>query len=266
MGDLDIDTTVAHPARRYNYWLGGKDNFAADRKAGDLAARAFPGVVTTARENRSFLRRAVGFAAGELGIRQFLDIGTGLPTADNTHEVAQRVHLDARVVYVDNDPLVLAHARALLRSRPEGRTAYIDADLRDPDRILADDALRDTVDLSQPVALGLVAVLHFLPGDEAYRVVKTLLEALASGSCLVLSHGCVDGIDAPQRDVLEASGSVDDFTNRSRDDIGGFFSGTTLVDPGLTLVSRWRPSIGAEVPPDDQVACYGGVAIKHRST
>ncbi|MEV7628792.1 SAM-dependent methyltransferase [Actinoplanes sp. NPDC089786] len=266
MSEYVIDTSVAHPARRYNYWLGGKDNYAADRESGDKAKKAFPGIVITVRKNRAFLRSAVTFAAAELGIRQFLDIGTGLPTADNTHEVAQRVHPDARVVYVDNDPLVLVYARALLTSGPEGRTEYIHADLRDPQGILAHDLLRDTLDLSQPVALGLVAVLHFVPGQEAHTVVKSLLEPLAPGSCLIVSHGCLDHIDPGQRAALDESKSVDDVTSRSRDEIAGFFTGTDLVDPGLTLISRWRPEPDADIPADDQVAGYGGVGIKRASS
>jgi SAM-dependent methyltransferase len=257
-----FDSSVMSPARRYDYWLGGKDNFVVDRAAGDAAAAAFPGVKITALQNRAFLQRAVRYAAHDLGIRQFLDIGTGLPTADNTHEVAQGVHPDARIVYVDNDPSVLAHARALLLGTAEGATAYIDADLRKPKLILADHTLSDTLDLSKPVALVLVAVLHFLRGDEAYQVVQTLLDRLVPGSCLVLSHGCLDGIDADQRAKLQDSKSVDDFTNRSEQEIARFFRGTRLVDPGLSVISRWRPEPGAELPPDSQVAAYGGVAIK----
>src|SRR4029453_885555 len=163
-GYAQIDTSVPHPARRYNYLLGGKDNFAADRAAGDELARMFPTVRIAAVENRRFLQRATRFLTEEAGIRQFLDIGTGLPTADNTHEVAQRIAPDSRVVYVDNDPMVMAHARALLTSTPQGRTTYIEADLRSPEAILADPELRETLDLGEPVALMLVAVLHFIDG------------------------------------------------------------------------------------------------------
>ena len=265
MSEYELDTSVMHPARRYNRWLGGKDNFEADRAAAALAEAAFPGIVVTVRQNRVFLRSAMTFAAAELGVRQFLDIGTGLPTADNTHEVAQRVHPDARIVYVDNDALVLTHARALLTGSPQGRTEYIHADMRDPQSILSHDLLRDTLDLSQPVALGLVAVLHFLPGQEAYTVVESLLEPLAPGSCLIVSHGCLDHIDPGQRAALDDSRSVDDVTSRSRDEIAGFFTGTDLVDPGLTLISRWRPEAGADIPADDQVAGYGGVGVKQAS-
>jgi hypothetical protein len=259
---MGFNPSVAQPARRYNYWLGGRDNFAADRVAGDRAAQAFPGVWTTAVQNRAFLGRAVEFAAAGLGIRQFLDIGCGIPASGSTHEVAQRVLPDARVVYVDNDPMVGVHTRALTTSTPQGTTGYIDADLRDPERILADKSLIGALDLSRPVALVLVAVLHFLPGEDAFTAVRALLDPLVAGSCLVLSHGCLDDIGADERGKLLASRSVDDFTNRTVEEIGRFFAGTDLVDPGLTLVSRWRPRPRERVPADDQIACYGGVAIK----
>src|SRR5690242_4503822 len=176
-----VDETRVHSARRYNYWLGGKDNFAVDRESGDQIAAVFPTIRVTARENRGFLRRAVTHLAAEAGVRQFLDIGTGLPTADNTHEVAQRVAPSSRVVYVDNDPMVLVHARALLTSTPEGRTHYLEADLRTPGKILADPEVLDVLDLDQPVALMLVAVLHFVRDDaEAREIVRTLVDALPS--------------------------------------------------------------------------------------
>ena len=161
-----IDSSRPHPARRYDYWLGGKDNFQADREAAEAIAAVFPSIRTAARENRAFMQRAVRFLAAEAGIRQFLDIGTGLPTADNVHEVAQGVAPEARVVYVDNDPLVLVHARALLTSSPEGTTAYIDADARDPEKILADPVVRNSLDFAQPIALLLVALLHFVEDEE----------------------------------------------------------------------------------------------------
>src|SRR5690242_9968851 len=193
-GKLDaIDTTVAQPARRYNYWLGGKDNFAVDRESGDIIAKTFPTIRLAAIENRRFLQRATRFLAAEAGIRQFLDIGTGLPTADNTHEVAQRVTPDARIVYVDNDPLVMVHARALLNSSPEGRTAYIQDDLNRPGDILSNPTLRETLDLDQPVGLMLIAVLHFIHRDGAARpIVRELLDALPSGSYLVATHATSD--------------------------------------------------------------------------
>ena len=174
-----IDTTTAHPARRYDYWLGGKDNFAADRESADAIETIFPSIRTAARENRNFLHRAVRYLVTEAGVRQFLDIGTGLPTADNTHDIAQRLAPDARIVYVDNDPLVLVHARALLTSHPHGATQYIEADLRQPEQILTDADLTGTLDLAKPVALLLVAVLHFVPDtDHPDTIVRTLLDAL----------------------------------------------------------------------------------------
>ncbi|GAA2553953.1 hypothetical protein GCM10010435_25450 [Winogradskya consettensis] len=177
-----IDTSTAHPARRYNYWLGGKDNFAADRASGDAIAAAFPTTRMAVIENRQFLSRAVTHLTRDAGIRQFLDIGTGLPSADNTHEVAQAIAPDARIVYVDNDPLVLTHARALLTGTPAGATAYLHADLREPERILADPQLAEVLDLTQPVALMLVAVLHFVAeSDDPYAKVAHLLDALPTG-------------------------------------------------------------------------------------
>src|SRR6266480_7062398 len=184
-----IDTTVPHSARIWNYWLGGKDNFAVDREAGDAWTATFPGIRDVARASRSFLIRSIRYLAADAGIRQFLDVGTGLPTADNTHEVAQRAAPDARIVYVDNDPLVLVHARALLTSSPEGATAYIDADLREPDKILSSPDLEGILDLSQPIALMLVAILHFIvDADAPYEIVADLVADLPSGSFLVMSH------------------------------------------------------------------------------
>ncbi len=185
----EINTAKPHAARVYDFYLGGKDHFAADRETGQALMRVVPTIRAAARENRAFLGRAVRFLVAEAGIRQFLDIGTGLPSANNVHEVAQGLVPSCRVVYVDNDPIVLAHARALLTSSPEGKTAYIQADLREPEKILDDPVTRATLDFSQPVGLMLVAVLHFVP-DEAQprRIVDTLLDALPSGSYLVASH------------------------------------------------------------------------------
>src|SRR5689334_15916937 len=183
----EIDTSVSHSARIWNYWLGGKDNFAADRAAGDRVAAMLPSIVAQARADRAFLGRAIRYLAGQEGIRQFLDIGTGLPTADNTHEVAQRVAPGSRIVYVDNDPLVLAHARALLTSTPEGSCDYIDGDLRDPEAILTEAAR--TLDLAEPVALMLLGVLHHIPDTgEVYEIVRRLVAALASGSYVTINH------------------------------------------------------------------------------
>ncbi len=237
---LAVDTTVAHSARRYDYWLGGKDNFAADRESGDAIAAAFPTVRTAVIENRRFVRRAVAFLAEHAGIRQFLDIGTGIPTSPNVHEIAQAIAPASRVVYVDNDPIVLAHARALLTSSPEGATAYIDADLRDPGKILTDPRLRDTLDFSRPVALMLAAILHFIP-DEAdpYGIVARLAGALPEGSYLVLSHATNDFL-APEEVAEIAAGRYGAFFARSRAEFARFFEGFELVPPGVVSVAQWR--------------------------
>jgi hypothetical protein len=255
-----------HSARRYNYWLGGKDNFAVDRESGELIAAAFPTVRTMAVENRGFLRRAVTFLAIDAGIRQFLDIGTGLPTADNTHDVAQRVAPEARVVYVDNDPLVLAHARALLTSSRAGRTQYLDADLREPEKILADPALRGTLDLTRPVGLMLVAVLHFIRETaEATRVVRTLLEALPAGSYLVASNATTDFSDAAttaRYRAMIAAGQVDAFP-RTMDEMADIFAGLEVVEPGIVAVSDWRSAAEPQPRPrPSEVAVYGAVGRK----
>ncbi|MEU4591079.1 SAM-dependent methyltransferase [Micromonospora aurantiaca (nom. illeg.)] len=263
-----IDTTVAHPARRYNYWLGGKDNFQADRDSGDAMAARFPTIRISALENRRFLRRAVRHLAGEAGIRQFLDIGTGIPTADNTHEVAQSTDPCARVVYVDNDPIVLAHARALLTSSPEGATAYLDADLRDPERILAHPDLRRTLDLSQPVALMLLAVLHFVPdGEDPYAIVGRLLDALPAGSYLAASHAThdylPDELAAEAKAAARGGGPHGVINLRSREEVVRFFDGLELVEPGVCSVAEWRADGEPEPRPSVvDVSMYGGVARK----
>ena len=262
-----IDSTAAHMARRYNYWLGGKDNFAADRESGDAIAAIFPGIVTAAVENRRFLQRAVRFLAEQCGIRQFLDIGTGLPATDNTHEVAQAIAPGSRIVYVDNDPLVLVHARALLTSSPEGRTAYIDADVRDPQTILADDTLKATLDLSQPVAVLLVAVLHFVPDDDqAYAAVRALMDAMSAGSYLVVSHASGDLLEPDRVAALARDGYVGsgDTTLRGQAQVARFFDGLDMVPPGLQVVSEWRldPDSDAYRPRAEQVSVYGGLAQK----
>ncbi|MGC4747504.1 SAM-dependent methyltransferase [Micromonospora sp. DT201] len=261
-----IDTSVAHPARRYNYWLGGKDNFQADRESGDAMAAAFPTIRTAALENRRFLQRAVSYLAGEAGVRQFLDIGTGIPTANNTHEVAQAIAPQARVVYVDNDPIVLAHARALLTSSPAGATAYIDADLRDPERILAHSELRRTLDLSQPVALMLVAVLHFVPdGDNPYSLVRQLLDALPAGSYLAASHATHEYLPpavAVEAKAAAKGGGPHGLINlRTRDEFNRFFADLDVVEPGITSVAEWRAESEPQPRPSVvEVSMYGGVA------
>jgi hypothetical protein len=256
-----IDSSVAHPARRYDYWLGGKDNFAADRASGDAIAAKFPAIRTAVVENRRFLRRAVTYLTGTAGIRQFLDIGTGLPTANNTHEVAQGIAPSSRIVYVDNDPLVLVHARALLTSDPAGATTYAEADLRDPDRILGDQALRDTIDLNRPVALMLLAILHFLPeSDDPYAIVGRLLGALPPGSFLVVSHATSD-YAPPELAADIAAGKHGSGRLRTRAEITRFFDGLTLIDPGVVPIAEWRAADEPQPrPAAAETAMYAGIA------
>ena len=241
---IKIDTSVAHSARVYNYLLGGKDNFAADRDAGDQMIEALPNVVTGSRMNRAFLARAVRYLVTECGIRQFLDIGTRDPSASNTHEVAQAIAPQARVVYADNDPIVLAHARALLTGTPEGLVAYLHADLRGPEEILA--AAADTLDFSQPVALMMLMVLHMIPdADDPRGIVDRLLSALPQGSYLALSHPPSDvlpeGVAKAQQRFNERLGPGQSMTARSRDEVARFFDGMELMEPGLVQVHQWRP-------------------------
>jgi S-adenosyl methyltransferase len=259
---LQIDTTVPHSARIWNYWLGGKDNYPVDRAAGDQFREAFPGIVDVTRASRAFLTRAVRYLAGEAGVRQFLDVGTGLPTADNTHEVAQRVAPDSRIVYVDNDPVVLVHARALLTSTPQGVTQYVDADLHEPDRIL--EAASKTLDLAEPVALMLLGILgHVTDDDEARSIVKRLLGALPSGSYLAVYDGTDTnpaGVEAQER--YNRSGAVP-YRLRSPEQIAGFFDGLELVEPGVVSVSRWRPDPAeAAGGAPAAVDAFGGVGRK----
>ncbi len=255
----DIDTTVAHPARVYDYWLGGKDNFAVDREAAEEVLRARPAIRLNVRANRAFLARSVRYLAGEAGVRQFLDIGTGIPSANNTHEVAQSVTPDARVVYVDNDPIVLAHARALLTSAP-GLTAYIDADLRDTGAILADAAR--TLDFTQPVAVMLVAVLHLIPDeDDPWSIVADLMRAVPSGSYLVITHPASD-VEAPS--AAQAADRYNErvaspMRRRGWDEIFRFFAGLGIVEPGIVQLHRWRPAAGEPAAPSSG---YGAVARK----
>jgi SAM-dependent methyltransferase len=256
-----IDTSVARQARIYDYLLGGKDNFAADRDAAEQAIAAFPGLVTWARRNRAFLARAVNYLVADVGVRQFLDVGTGLPTANNTHEVAQRIAPETRVVYVDNDPVVLVHAQSLLNSSPEGVTAYIQADLRDPGAIIAQ--ARQTLDFSQPVALMLLAILHVIPdADDPWDLVRQLVAALPSGSYLVISHPARDihreQIAEMTKRFNQRLGSVRS-EGRTRDEVSRFFTGLELVEPGIVSTPRWRPGPGVE-PTDDPA--YAAVARK----
>ena len=256
-----FDTSVAHVARVYNYWLGGKDYFAADRAAGEQAIKAFPDIVLSARANRAFLARAVRFLAGQAGIRQFLDIGTGIPSANNTHEVAQSVAPDARIVYVDNDPIVLTHARALLTSDPVGATDYIDADLREPEQILAGAA--QVLDYGRPVAVMLMAILqHLHTEDDPYKVVAALMAAMPSGSYLALSHPAKD-IDAEAMAKMAETLNkmmAEKVTFRDRPEVARFFEGLELVEPGMVQASKWRPATDAEAA--SPAALWAGVARK----
>jgi hypothetical protein len=260
-----IDTTTPHPARIYDYLLGGKDNFAVDRETAELAMQSWRSARTAARENRAFLGRAVRYLVSEAGIRQFLDVGTGLPAANNVHEVAQAVRPDCRVVYTDSDPLVLVHARALLTSSPAGRTAYIDADLREPEKILASQAVADILDLAEPVALILVAVLHFVSdADNAAGSVAALLDALPSGSYLVVSHATLEydpaGVAGAGR-AYAARGLSGQL--RTIDELAELaFRGLEMVDPGLVPVSDWRPDGDGPRPMPAEVGTNGGVGRK----
>ena len=260
-----IDTSKPHSARVYDYYLGGKNHFAADRAVADEALAAAPFARTMARENRAFLRRAVRYLAAEAGIRQFLDIGAGLPTTGNVHEVAQAVAPESHIVYADNDPLVLAHARALLTSSPEGRTGYIHADLRDPADILSDPVAGEVLDLSKPVGLILVAVLHFIPDEgKPAEIVGTLLDRLAPGSFLVATH--VSAEHVPDREAagirpFQESGIR--ITPRDSEEFARLaFGGLELVPPGVVIVTDWRPDEPGPHPLPAEVNYYGGVGRK----
>ncbi len=261
MPDPRVNTEVPHSARLWNYWLGGKDNFASDRAAGDEIARRLPSIIDMAVADRAFLGRMVRHLVAERGIRQILDIGTGLPTADNTHQVAQSIAPDTRVVYVDNDPLVLVHARALLTSTPEGATEYIEADLNDPDTIIA--AARRTLDFSRPVAVTLLGILHFILDDDAARaVVARLVDALPSGSYLVQCDGTDSSpayIAAIER--YRDSGGVP-YNVRTHEQIAGFYEGLELVEPGVVNIPEWRPEETVFGGSQVDIAEVGGVGRK----
>ena len=258
-----INTSVPQSARIWNYWLGGKDNYEVDRAAGDQYIALFPGIVDIARASRGFLTRAVAYLAGEAGIRQFLDVGTGLPTANNTHEVAQRIAPESRIVYVDNDPLVLAHARALLTSTPQGATSYVHADLREPEVILAEAA--KTLDFSKPVALMLMGIMgHIEDYDEARAIVRRLLEALPSGSYFALNDGTnvFSKEFAAAQEGYNRSGAVP-YVLRTPEQIAGFFEGLELVEPGVVSCPRWRPDpADAASGPPAELDAFGGVGRK----
>jgi len=256
-----FDTSVAHPARVYDYWLGGKDNFAADREAAERVLAVSPGLRFRVRANRAFLVRCVRYLAGEAGIRQFLDIGTGIPSANNTHEVAQATALDARIVYVDNDPIVLAHARALLTSTEQGACTYIEADLRDTEAIL-DQAAR-TLDFGKPIAIMLLGILHLIAdADDPYRIVARLLDAVPAGSYLAISHPASD-IHASQAEAQRRYNErvATPQTLRSHAEVCRFFDGLSLVPPGVVYVHTWPPDPGTAVP-EGVTAAHGGVSRK----
>jgi S-adenosyl methyltransferase len=258
-----INSRVAHPARVYNAWLGGKDNYAADRDAAAQAVAANPDIRPAVHANRAFLGRAVRHLATEAGIRQFLDIGTGIPTANNTHEVAQRAVPECRIVYVDNDPVVLAHARALLTSRPEGATAYIDADLRDTGTILRQAAA--TLDFSRPIGLVLVAILQYIPdSDDPYGITTRLLASLPPGSHLVISHPASDvgaaKVAESMRRYNERAGQSEQATPRDHAGVTRFFDGLDLLEPGVVRLPQWRP--GSEVKETRELPMWCGVGAK----
>ena len=256
----DLNTSVPHSARLWNYWLGGADNFEVDRLAGDEIARRLPSITALAREDRAFLGRMVHHLVADRGIRQILDIGSGLPTADNTHEVAQRAAPNTRIVYVDNEPLELVHARQLLAGSPEGRIDYVQADLNDPATILRRAA--GTLDLDRPVALTLLGIVHFILDDDAARsVVRDLVDAVPSGSYLAIAHGCRD-INTAQADDIVAfwnEHGTPKIKYRDAADIAGFFDGLDLLDPGVVPCNRWRPGPGATT---EDVNQYCAVARK----
>jgi S-adenosyl methyltransferase len=257
-----FDTSVAHIARVYDYWLGGKDNFAADRAAAEQAIAAYPDIVFSVRANRAFLARAVRYLAGEAGIRQFLDIGTGIPASNNTHEVAQAAAPESRVVYVDNDPIVLAHARALLTSGPHGVTSYLDADLRDTERVLT--AAAGMLDFSRPVAIMLMAILqHVDNAEDPYGIVAALLDALPPGSYLALSHPASDIEAEAQGKLAERLNQTmaEKVTLRDRAQVARFFDGLELVEPGLVRVPEWRPA--SELEARSPAGLWGGVGRKN---
>lgn len=260
--DMQINTAVTHSARFWNYLLGGRDNYAVDREAAEQILVLIPGLRETVRAERRFLIRAVGYLAGEAGIRQFLDIGTGLPTANNTHEVAQGCAPQSRIVYVDNDPLIMAHARALLTSTPEGATDYVHADVREPDTIL-EEAAR-TLDLTQPVGLMLLGILNFITDtDEAHAIVNRLLAALPSGSYLVISHPSpeIDGEAMREAMRLWNESGAAPIVARSRQQLISFFDGLELLEPGVVSCSLWRPD-PSEIGVPAEVFHFSGVGRK----
>nr|AQQ75289.1 hypothetical protein [uncultured bacterium] len=262
-----INTKIPHPARVYDYLLGGKDNFAADREAAEQLIKISPGVREGVRAHRAFLGRGVRYLAAEAGMTQFLDIGTGIPTQGNTHEIAQEVNPEARVAYVDNDPIVLVHGRALLAGSPTGKTTVIEADLRRPEEILTNLDVRDTIDFTRPVAVILAGILQFLTDDEdPYGVVEQIKAAVPSGSHLLLSHVTLDfapGVSKEEAGKPYEKGAAP-MINRTYDEVVRFFDGWQLIEPGLVEVVQWRPERpGAEyIPGGGHAWAYGGIAVK----
>jgi hypothetical protein len=259
---VSLDTSVPHIARVYDYWLGGKDNFAADRVVAEQVIATLPEIRLSVRAQRAFLGRAVHYLAAGAGIRQFLDIGTGLPSANNTHEVAQRVAPESRVVYVDNDPIVLLHARSLLTSSPEGETAYVDADLRDLAAILA--RATKVLDFGRPVAVMLLGVLHCIPDeDDPAELVAKLMEAVPPGSYLALSH---PASDIATEQMATSMRTYNDhapipLTARSHAEVSRLLAGLDLLDPGVVQLHRWRAGTGDPGTARD-LPNYGALARK----
>nr|WP_246560268.1 SAM-dependent methyltransferase [Kitasatospora kifunensis] len=261
---VDLRMEVPHSARVYDYLIGGKTNFEADRVAAHASVKAWPALPTSMRTTRTFMQRAVRHLTEQYGVRQFLDIGTGIPTSPNVHEIAQAIAPEARVAYVDNDPIVLTHARALMSSTPQGRTCYLDADLRDVDSIIGAPQLHEVLDLTQPVALSLIAIVHFvLDEDDPQGIVRRFMDRLAPGSFLALTVFTADtdpvGVGGVGREY-NARGIP--LQIRDKAQATAFFDGYDLLDPGVTLVHRWRPDAGAPQVRDQDIAMYGGVAVK----
>ena len=257
-----VNVNVPHSARIYDYWLGGKDNFAVDRAVGEAMIQAIPAMRYMAGENRRFVHRAARDLVAKEGIRQFLDVGTGIPTRPNLHEIAQGLAAETRVVYVDNDPIVLVHARALMVSTPEGRSEYVSADLRDPGSLLAEPVLRDTLDLTRPVGLTLIAILMLLADEEdPWSKVAALRDAMPSGSCLAVTHPTADfAPDEVAQAVAAATGAGMTLVARTKDAVQRLFGDWEMLDPGLVPVSAWRPDSPSESP--EAAYYWAGVARK----
>lgn len=262
MSTVELNTHVPHSARIYDYMLGGKDNFEPDRQAAEAVMAKAPALKISMRANRAFMTRVAHYLAAERGVRQFLDIGTGLPTSPNLHEVVQGVAAESRIVYVDNDPIVLVHARALLTSAPEGVTRYVNADMRDIPAILESPEFTETFDLSQPIAVSLIAVLQFVTQeDDLHRLLDTVMAPMPAGSALAIS--------TVRGDTEESRRGTDEYTARgvpakarTIPEVEEMFDGLEIVEPGIVLVNRWRPDAEAAAVSDDQVYMFGGVAIK----